>query len=142
MAKIVISVIILNDKRGDMNNLTEQERQEVLKILKEMSNGDSSSYTSLILEDYEEIPVDIDTFLHDTKYLGKGLIDNEGRFTVYIVLCSRRYKITTAELVRKIVEQQMGIRLIVTEESRRVVGTDPTLICLQEALCSSYPLAP
>ena len=66
-----------------MNNLTEQERQEVLKILKEMSNGDSSSYTSLILEDYEEIPVDIDTFLHDTKYLGKGLIDNEGRFTVY-----------------------------------------------------------
>ena len=66
-----------------MNNLTEQERQEVLKILKEMSDGDSSSYTSLILEDYEEIPVDIDTFLHDSKYLGKGLIDNEGRFTVY-----------------------------------------------------------
>lgn len=59
--------------------------------------------------------------------------NREGRFTVYIVLCSRRYKLITAELVRKIVEQQMGIRLIVTEESRRVVGTDPTLICLQEA---------
>ena len=66
-----------------MNELTEKEQQEVLKILKEMSNGDASTYNSLLKEDYEEIPVDIDTFLHDPKYLGKGLINEEKKFTVF-----------------------------------------------------------
>lgn len=66
-----------------MNNLTEKEQQEVLKILKEMSKGDTSSYNSLLKEDYEEIPVDVETFLHDPKYLGKGLINEEGKFTVF-----------------------------------------------------------
>lgn len=66
-----------------MNELTEKEQQEVLKILKEMSNGDASTYNSLLKEDYEEIPVDIDTFLHDPKYLGKGLISEEKKFTVF-----------------------------------------------------------
>ena len=31
-----------------MNELTEKEQQEVLKILKEMSNGDASTYNSLL----------------------------------------------------------------------------------------------
>ena len=66
-----------------MNELTEKEQQEVLKILKEMSNGDASTYNSLLKEDYEEIPVDIDTFLHDPKYLGRGLISEEKKFTVF-----------------------------------------------------------
>lgn len=66
-----------------MNELTEKEQQEVLKILKEMSNGDASTYNSLLKEDYEEIPVDIDTFLHDPKYLGRGLTNEEGKFTVF-----------------------------------------------------------
>lgn len=66
-----------------MNTLTDIEKQEVLKILKAMSSGDSSAYFNLLKEDYDEIPVDIDTFLHDPQYLGKGLINEEGRFTVY-----------------------------------------------------------
>ena len=52
-----------------MQNLSEKERQEVLKILKELSQGDTSSYKALILEDYEEIPVDIDTFFSSSKNL-------------------------------------------------------------------------
>ena len=67
----------------NLNNLSEKEKQEVLKILNQLSSGDSSSYNALLLEDYDEIPVDIETFLHDPKYLGNGLIDEEGRFTVY-----------------------------------------------------------
>ncbi len=46
-------------------------------------SGSSDAYNKLILEDYDEIPVDIETFLRDKKYLGNGLIDDEGRFTVY-----------------------------------------------------------
>ena len=66
-----------------LDNLTELEKKEVFRILKHLSSGDKSSYTSLLLEDYEEIPVDIDTFLHDPKYLGAGLVSEEGKFTVY-----------------------------------------------------------
>lgn len=66
-----------------MQNLTAQEREEVLRILKELSVGNTSSYKSLIMEDYDEVPVDIETFLRSPKYLGNGLIDGEGRFTVY-----------------------------------------------------------
>lgn len=67
-----------------MKNLTPEEREQVLKILNEFSEtGESKSYNDLIYEDYEEIPVDIETFLKDPRYLGRGLIDEEGRFTVF-----------------------------------------------------------
>jgi hypothetical protein len=33
--------------------------------------------------DYDEVPVDIETFLHDRNYLGNGLYDNDGRFTLF-----------------------------------------------------------
>lgn len=66
-------------------SLNEKEKAVALKILNEMqdNNGISNTYTNLIKQDYDEIPVDIETFLHDEQYLGKGLIDEEGRFTVF-----------------------------------------------------------
>ena len=66
-----------------MTNLSEQERQEVLRILKQLSNGDNSSYNALLFEDYNEIPVDIETFLRDPKYLGRGVTSEEGKFMVF-----------------------------------------------------------
>ena len=67
-----------------LNNLSEAERNEVLNILGEISNkGSSNKYNNYLYKDYEEIPVDVETFLRDTKYLGKGLVDTEGRFTVF-----------------------------------------------------------
>ena len=63
--------------------LSEQERQQALKILKDFYAGSSKSLNELLYKDYEEIPVDIHTFLHDPKYLGKGLTDEEGRFTLF-----------------------------------------------------------
>ena len=66
------------------DNLTEQEKKEVLKILHQISDkGVSQTYNALLYSDYEEIPVDIETFLREPKFLGKGLIDDEGRFTVF-----------------------------------------------------------
>ena len=69
---------------SNLDNLTEEERKEVLKILNQFSvNGESKSYNTLLYSDYEEIPVDIETFLKTPKFLGRGLIDDEGRFTVF-----------------------------------------------------------
>ena len=67
-----------------LDKLTPEERSLALSILQEYSvAGKSQKLNDLLLNDYEEIPVDIDTFLHDPKYLGNGLIDKEGRFTVF-----------------------------------------------------------
>lgn len=66
-----------------LSGLSPQEREIALKILNDLSDGDSSSYNNLLYTDYKERPVDIETFLHDMNYLGKGVIDSEGRFTVY-----------------------------------------------------------
>jgi hypothetical protein len=68
----------------NLDNLTKEEKEYALKILKEYSNtGTSEAYNQLLLVDYKEIPVDIYTFLHDKKYLGRGLIDEEGRYTLF-----------------------------------------------------------
>lgn len=66
-----------------LENLTPIERQKVLEILQDRAKGDQASYIDLLKKDYDEIPVDIETFLKDPLYLGKGLIDSEGRFTVF-----------------------------------------------------------
>lgn len=66
-----------------MENLSEREKAEVAKILKEISQGKSDTYKSLLYEDYDEIPVDIHTFLRDRKYLGNALYNTEGKFTVF-----------------------------------------------------------
>jgi len=68
----------------ELKNLTEQERKAVLEILKEYSDtGNSTSLSSLMYEDWDEIPVDITTFLHNRKYLGNALYDQEGKFTLF-----------------------------------------------------------
>lgn len=68
----------------ELEGLSKEERELALKILSEYSTtGSSSTYNELLVSDYEEIPVDIETFLHTPKYLGKGLVNPEGKFTVY-----------------------------------------------------------
>lgn len=70
--------------KPDMSNLTKQEKEEVYKILRQLSTvGHSEIMNDLLSQDYNEIPVDIETFLHDKNYLGAGLTDNEGRFTLF-----------------------------------------------------------
>lgn len=80
------------DNKIDISNLDlsviegmpEEEKALVLQLLREFgSEGYSKTYEDLRYQDFEEIPVDIDTFLHDRKYLGNGLYDADGRFTLY-----------------------------------------------------------
>lgn len=67
-----------------LEGLSPAEKEMVLKILEEMQEeGNSSTFENLLYADYEEIPVTIEKFLHDSNYLGKGLYDSEGRFTVF-----------------------------------------------------------
>lgn len=70
--------------KPDLSNLTEQERKEVLKILEQFStDGKSESYDKLLYQDWKEIPVDIETFIHNNSYLGNGLTNAEGKFTLF-----------------------------------------------------------
>lgn len=72
------------DIKNSLNNLSEEERKVALSILEEFSkSGESTTFTNLMNDDFDEIPVDIDTFLHNKKYLGNALYDNEGRFTLF-----------------------------------------------------------
>ena len=72
-----------NDVMMNLDNLSEQEKKEVLRILQQLSTGDNSSYNALLQEDYDEVPVDIETFLRDPKYLGRGITSEEGKFMVF-----------------------------------------------------------
>lgn len=67
-----------------LKDLPEEERKAVLSMLKDIADkGYSEQYNEILYDDYEEIPVDIHTFLHNENYLGKGLTDEEGRFTLF-----------------------------------------------------------
>lgn len=70
-------------------NLTDEEKALALQILGQMaSTGESEILDNLKFSDFEEIPVDIDTFLDDDRYLGKGLwaidqVTGERRCTLF-----------------------------------------------------------
>ena len=75
---------MINLDKVDLASLSEEERKAVLEILNEVSqSGSSEKYTELLYADYEEIPVSIYEFLHNSRYLGKGLINEEGKYTVF-----------------------------------------------------------
>ena len=57
-----------------LNNLSPEERALALEILKEYSqDGYSTLLEDLKYSDFEEVPVDIMTFISDDRYLGRGL---------------------------------------------------------------------
>ena len=54
--------------------LSEEERKLAVTILEQYSTeGKSDILEDLKYSDFEEIPVDIDTFLDDEDYLGRGI---------------------------------------------------------------------
>ena len=67
-----------------LEKLSESEQEAFAKIMKELAEtGKSSSFDTLFSQDWDEFPVDIDTFIHDKKYLGNALYDSEGRYTLF-----------------------------------------------------------
>lgn len=67
-----------------LNKLSPEEKKVAIDILKQVaSSGNSELLDTLKYSDFDEIPVDIHTFLHDKKYLGNALYDKDGRFTLF-----------------------------------------------------------
>lgn len=67
-----------------LSGLTDEERKIALQILTEYSEeGVSKTFTELVNDDFDEVPVTIETFLHDREYLGNALYDKEGKFTLF-----------------------------------------------------------
>lgn len=58
------------DNGNNVNAYLDNEKEIVAQIIKEISTGKTDTLNEILSEDYEEIPVDIDTFLTDRQYLG------------------------------------------------------------------------
>ena len=57
----------------DLEKLSPTEKKLVFSMLEQFSKeGRSDLYDQLLLEDYEEVPVDIETFVDDNYYLGNA----------------------------------------------------------------------
>ena len=62
----------MSDVEQILSELNPEERQAVMQILQEQAAGSNASLNALYDADFEEIPVDIDTFLESPHYLGKS----------------------------------------------------------------------
>ena len=68
----------------EIQGLSDKERQYLFKIMNEMSDkGKSKTLEEIKYADYYEIPVDIETFLTDDRYLGKAWKDASGKSKLY-----------------------------------------------------------
>ena len=75
---------MINLDKIDLASLSEEERKAVLEILNEVSTeGSSQKYHEILYSDYEEIPVDILTFIKDYRYLGKAWHLSDGECKLY-----------------------------------------------------------
>lgn len=84
MTKTNLPIDIDNIDLSVLSGLSDEEKQLALTMLREYAeNGSSSTLDTLIREPWDEMPVDIKTFVHDKKYLGNGLYDQDGRFTLF-----------------------------------------------------------
>ena len=71
-------------EKYDLSSLTKEEKDIVIKILDEYTlYGNSDTFKELQEADYKEIPVDIETFLTDDRYLGKAWKDTSGKSKLY-----------------------------------------------------------
>ena len=73
----------MDNIQDKLKGLTEEEKKYVMSILKDMDNGQSKSFNDLMYEDYNEIPVDIETFITDDNYMGSAWKDTEGNLKLY-----------------------------------------------------------
>lgn len=69
---------------NELSKLSPAEQKLALQILKEFSKtGTSKLFSDLKYADYNEVPVDIETFLTDDNYLGKAWKDAAGKSKLY-----------------------------------------------------------
>lgn len=70
--------------KEQLEKLSPEEKKLALKILEQYANkGSSDIFNNLVYSDYEEIPVDIDTFIDDENYLRYAWYDSEGKCKLF-----------------------------------------------------------
>lgn len=63
--------------------LTPEEQEAILSILNEYAEtGSSRTLESIYYEDYDEIPVDMETFITDKRFLGGTFMNDAGKCLV------------------------------------------------------------
>lgn len=76
-----------------LEGLNKEEREEVLKILGEIANtGESSKLVDLMKVDYEEVPVDIETFITSKEYLGNSFAEEESVYPFWMEELKKIFK--------------------------------------------------
>ena len=65
-------------KTNSTTDYLDNEQEVIQQILKEISVGKTDILNEILGEDYDEIPVDIDTFLTDRRYLGNFTEEGKG----------------------------------------------------------------
>ena len=79
-----MSILDNPDYFEELEGLNKEEKEVALRILKEYSEkGSSKEFNNILYEDYNEIPVDIETFVTDDNYLGKAWKDASGKLKLY-----------------------------------------------------------
>ena len=75
---------IKNISKEQLEKLSPEERKLALEILEQYAKkGSSDIFNNLIYDDYEEIPVNIETFLTDDNYMGQAWKDSENKLKIY-----------------------------------------------------------
>lgn len=70
--------------KEQLESLSPEERKLALEILEQYAKkGSSEIFNELVYSDYEEIPVDIETFLTDDSYMGQAWKDSENKLKIY-----------------------------------------------------------
>lgn len=76
----------INDEQINkmLENLTNSEKEIVSEILTDyVKSGSLDKFNNLMLQDYEEIPVDINTFISNPEYLGNSFLKEDGTLRIY-----------------------------------------------------------
>ena len=82
--KLDLSKLDMKQLNMILDKLTPQEKELALSVLSEYANeGHSVTLDSLILEDYAEVPVDIETFVDSEDYLRDAWYDASGNCKLY-----------------------------------------------------------
>lgn len=73
-----------NINEEQFKGLSKKEKEYALKILEEFAKqGKSDTYNDLVNADYNEVPVDIITFISNDNYLGQAWKDKQGNLKLY-----------------------------------------------------------
>lgn len=68
----------------DESKLDTDELEVVTQVLSELADtGQSTTLNNIWSADYEEVPVDIETFITDRRYLGNTFINDDGEVLIY-----------------------------------------------------------